>query len=314
MKKFIKVAAAAACAVTLSTSAFAADWAPKGPIKMVIAFSAGGGADTSARLIAAEVEKATGWKIIPEQITGKGGVNAAVALKDMPNDGTAIGMMVTESLGYNAKSATKAGVKPSDFDGLTTVAGFQMGLVSKADKGWKTYADLVKAAKSGEKIRFGAMSPKMGDLAYLLGDATGVDFNIISVKGGKKVLNGVTAGDIDVGFMAGIQGKGVTAGDLVNLASGLSEPLKQTPDAPTLQDLGVDYNSDGYFMFIAPKGMPEDARKALSEALAAGSNTGKAGGMMKKAFGGTTNIMNESLDTLLQLEYDSAGALMEAAQ
>lgn len=95
MKSLVKTTFAAA----LAFPAIAQDWAPEGPIKMLIAFRAGGGADTSARLIAAEVEAATGWQIIPEQVTGKGGLNAALALMDMPADGTAIAMVVTETLG-----------------------------------------------------------------------------------------------------------------------------------------------------------------------------------------------------------------------
>lgn len=37
------------------------------------------------------------------------------------------------------------------------------------------------------------ISPKLADLAYLLGKAQGVDFNIVSVRGGRAVMNGVTA-------------------------------------------------------------------------------------------------------------------------
>ena len=173
---------------------------------------------------------------------------------------------------------------------------------------------MIVAAKGGEEIIFGVMSAKLADLAYLLGEANGVEFNIVSVRGGKAVMNGVVAGDMDVGFMAGIQGKGVAAGDLVNLASVMSEPLKQTPDAPTFADLGVPFNADGYFVFVAPAGLPDDARSALAGALAAASNTGKAGGMIEKAFGGSTNIMGDDLTTLLQDGYDGATKLMEAAQ
>ena len=100
----------------------------------------------------------------------------------------------------------------------------------------------------------------------------------------------------------------------MNLASSLTEPLKRTPDAPTLADLGVDFAADGYFVFVAPAGLPDDAREALSKALADASNSGKAGGMISKAFGGATNIMGAELDTLLQGEFDGAGALMKAAQ
>jgi len=314
MRKFMRSAFLSLGMAAMATAASAADWTPPGPIKMVIAFAAGGGADTSGRLIADEIQAATGWEIIPEQITGKGGVNALVALKDMPADGSAIALVVTESLGYNAVAAKGAGISPSDFTGLTTTAGFQMGIVSKSDKGWTTFEDVVNAAKGGEDIRFGVMSPKLADLAYLLAEANGIEFNIVSVKGGKAVMNGVTAGDMDLGFMAGIQGKGVAAGELVNLASGLSAPLKQTPEAPTLSDLGVKFNADGYFVFVAPAGLPDDARTALSNAIAAATGTGKAGGMITKAFGGSVNIMGAELDTLLQGEFDGAGMLMEAAQ
>lgn len=317
MKTFIKAAAAAVLLTASATTASLADghsWKPEGPIKLIIAFAAGGGADTSGRLIADQVTAATGWDIIPEQITGKGGINTLVALKDMPADGTSIALVVTESLGYNAVAAKGAGITPGDFTALTTTAGFQMGVVAKTDKGWTTFADMIAAAKAGEDLSFGVMSPKLADLAYLLGEASGVEFNIVSVRGGKAVMNGVTAGDLDVGFMAGIQGKGVAAGDLVNLASALSAPLKQTPDAPKMSDLGVEFTADGYFVFVAPAGLPDDARTALSDALSAAAGTGKAGGMIEKAFGGTTIINGSDLDALLQSDYDNAGALMKAAE
>jgi tripartite-type tricarboxylate transporter receptor subunit TctC len=158
------------------------------------------------------------------------------------------------------------------------------------------------------------MSPKLADLAYLLGEANGVDFNIISVRGGKAVMDGVNAGDMDVGFMAGIQAKGVASGDLVNLASALSMPLKQTPDAPTMGDLGVPFTADGYFVLVGPAGMPEDAPPALTEAIIESTQSGKASGMLTAAFGGAVNISGADLEMLLQSDFEAAGALMEAAQ
>ena len=190
-----------------------------------------------------------------------------------------------------------------------------MGIVSQSSKGWKTFADVVAAAKSGQDIRFGVMSPKLADLAYLLGKAQGVEFNIVSVKGGKAVMNGVVAGDLDVGFMAGIQAKGVASGDLVNLASGLSTRLKQTPDAPTLADLGVQYNSDGYFVVFGPKGMPVEARDAIAAAIgdAVSTEGTKVNGLLNKAFGGPTIIAGDELQSLVESGYDAAGELMKAA-
>ncbi|MBE1283350.1 MAG: tripartite tricarboxylate transporter substrate-binding protein [Rhodobacteraceae bacterium] len=314
MTGFLKTGLAAIGMAVMATGAFAADWTPPGPIKLMIAFKAGGGADTQARLIAEELEAKMGWKFIPEQVTGKGGLNMAAALKDQPNDGTAIGMAVTETFGYNM-AAANAGFTPEDFTGLTTTAGFQMGVVALSSKGWTSFDDMIAAAKGGEDIRFGVMSPKLADLAYLLGQAHGVEFNIVSVKGGKGVMNGVNAGDLDVGFMAGIQAKGVAAGDLVNLASALSEPLVQTPEAPTFADLGVEYNADGYFVFVGPAGMPDDARLALSQAITdiVSDDTSKAGGLIAKAFGGASTISGDNLTALMAGDYANAGQLMAAA-
>ena len=315
MFQWLKTGAAALGIVAATAlGATAEDWKPAGPVKLMIAFAAGGGADTQARLIAEELEATLGWSFIPEQVTGKGGLNLAAAMKSEANDGTVIGMAVTETLGYNM-AASNSGMTPADFTPITTTAGFQMGVVARSDKGWNTMADVVAAAKSGQDIRFGVMSPRLADLAYLLGKAQGVDFNIISVKGGKAVMNGVNAGDMDIGFMAGIQAKGVAAGDLVNLASALKAPLVQTPDAPTFADLGVEFSADGYFMFMGPAGMPDDARAALANAIkgVVENPETKAGGLIKKAFGGASVIMGGDLDAMVASDYASAGDLLKAA-
>jgi tripartite-type tricarboxylate transporter receptor subunit TctC len=159
------------------------------------------------------------------------------------------------------------------------------------------------------------MSPKLADLAYLLGKAQGIDFNIVSVKGGKAVMNGVMAGDMDLGFMAGIQAKGVAAGDLVELASGLSKPLKNTPDAPTLADLGVEFNADGYFTFFGPGGMPAEARDAIAAAITevVTTNGMKSNAMVTKAFGAPDVVTGDALQALVEAEYEAAGKLVEAA-
>ena len=315
MKKILKAVLLATFSVALISVAHADGhgWKPSGPIKMIIAFAAGGGADTQARLIADDIQNATGWEVIPEQVTGKGGVNALVALKDMPADGTAIAMVVTESLGYNAAASMGSGIVPSGFTGLTTTAGFQMGVVAKADKGWNSFEDMLAEAKNGN-LRFGTMSPRLSDLAFLLGEAQGVEFNIVQVAGGRAVMNGVQAGDMDLGFMAGIQRKGVASGDLVNLASALSNPLVQTPDAPTFADLGVQFNADGYFVFVAPGGMDPKARDAITAAIVEATKSGQASGMINNAFGGAVTIQGAELDALLQSDFESASALMAAVQ
>lgn len=316
MKYFAEMTRATMLAVGLtaaSLGAAQAQWQPSGPIKLIIAFAAGGGADTIARATAEEIEKRKGWSILPEQVTGKGGLNAAVALTKEPADGTAIAMLVTESLGYN-RVAAGSPVALEEFTPLTTVAGFQMGIVAKAEKGWTSFADVIEAAKGGQAIRFGTMSPKLSDLAYLLGEANGVEFNTVQVRGGKAVMNGVQAGDMDLGFMAGIQAKGVASGDLVNLASALSVPLVQTPEVSTMSAYGVDFDADGYFVFVAPGGLSEEARMALSEAIieVVSDPSTKAGGIIAKAFGGAITISGTDLTDRMASDSEGAKSLLSA--
>ena len=112
-------------------------------ITMMIGFAAGGGADAQARMIAEELEKRHGWTIIPEQVTGGGGAKLAAKMKGMANDGTVIGLAVTETFGYNMVANPKAEYTQADITPLTTTAGFQMGIVL-ASKGWKDFGDVIE--------------------------------------------------------------------------------------------------------------------------------------------------------------------------
>jgi len=293
--------------------ALGAEWSPPGPIQMMIAYRAGGGADTQARLIAEELERRRGWKIVPQNVTGRGGLTLAAELRKAPSDGTAIGIMAIEGLGYNMRAST-SDLTLDDFTMLTTTAGFQMGIVASGSKGWDTLADAVEASKS-KPLRFGVMSPKLADLAYMIGKSTDAQINIVSVNGGRAVLDGIIAGDLDAGFIAGLQSTGVASGDLVNLASALSAPLYQSPEAPLIASYGVPFNADGGFVFVAPAGLPQDARDTISAAIAEVLNDSatKPAAFVQRAFGGPLLISGTELDALVRKAWVEADALMQAA-
>ena len=92
MKSFVLSAAIAAVTMLGTTTGALAEWKPNGPIKLMIAFAAGGGADTIARAVGDELQKRHGWEIQPQQVTGGGGLKLAAAMKSEPSDGTTIGM------------------------------------------------------------------------------------------------------------------------------------------------------------------------------------------------------------------------------
>jgi tripartite-type tricarboxylate transporter receptor subunit TctC len=174
---------------------------------------------------------------------------------------------------------------------------------------------VVAAAKGGQKLRFGAMTPKMADIAYLLGKKHGIEFNIVSTKGGKGVMNGLNAGDLDLGFMAGIQAKAVLAGEMVNLVSGETVRLQVSPDAPTLKELGLDYWAGAYFLVFGPAGMSDEARSTIAKAITdiTSDPATKAGGFVKKAFGGPVSIQGAELDAALTSGVTEAERLLKDA-
>jgi len=307
------VVAGIAAASCLITSAAQAEWKPKGPITILIGFAAGGGTDTQARLIAADLEKTRGWKIIPQNMPGKAGGIMARKLKNMPADGLSIGMAVTESFGYNMVASKKAGYSEKDITFIVTTTGSQMGIVAKTSRGWKTFKDVIAAAKKGKVFKFAGMSQKHADINYLIEQKYGVKFNTVTLRGGKKVMNALTAGDVDLGYGAGIQARAVKAGQMVNLASGLADRLKISPNAPTLMEMGIPFAIGAKFIFVGPAGMPSNVRKTLADAIGGiikNPNT-KPSKFVTARYSGPDVMSGKKLDDWMKAERVASRKLMK---
>ncbi len=290
------------------------NWTPPGPIKLIIGFPAGGGVDTQARLIAQAMEDRYGWTVLPQQVPGNGGNNAALAVAKEPADGTALAIIVTETLGYNAIVAENPKLALENFTPLATTARFQMGLVARAGGEFDSWGKVKAASKAGKPIRLGVATPRIADVTYHLGLESGVDFNIVNFKGGAGVMNGINAGDLDLGWVAGVQSKYVKSGEMVNVLSGIPTPLVDSPDAPTLGKVGSKFYIDGYFVFVGPAGMDKKARAALAEAIAAIAMDPetKAGAMLARAFGGASAIRGDALEQYLAKDRSAAKKLLQA--
>lgn len=316
MNRFARTCVMLASLVAAPLAATAEEWAPPGPITLLIGFAAGGGADTQARLIAAGIEDKTGWTILPQQVTGNSGLNLAKQLGTAPADGTVIGMVVSETLSYNAVLAGVPALQAENFTPLATTAAFQMGLIAKADGRFSTWEKMKAEAESGTPIRFGVATERQADMAYHFALETGIPFNIVSVAGGAEIMNGVRAGDLDIGWVAGAQANAVAAGELVNIATGIPTPLAESPDAPSIIDLGSKFYLDGYFMFMAPKGIPEEARAALARVIGdvARDPSTEAGALIQRSFGGAAVLTGAELDTYIAEGVRASSELLEAVR
>lgn len=191
-----------------------------------------------------------------------------------------------------------------------------MGLAVRADSGWKTIDDMVNAAKGGKQLKFSIMSPRLGDAAYLIGQKYGFKYNSVKAKGGRGVLNGLMAKDVDVGFVAGIHVKAVKAGELVNLASAESARLGMSPDAPTLKELGIPYDFGIRFLVFAPKGLPADVKTSIADAFnsVVSNPESKARQFIQRTFGTPPLTRGAELDAAMTAEIADNEKILKTIQ
>jgi tripartite-type tricarboxylate transporter receptor subunit TctC len=247
-------------------------------------------------------------------VPAAGGVKAAKELKEAPKDGLTLGFMNTETMAYNRLASKNPGFGVDDFTYLTTTTGSQMTLYTKSGKGWKSVDDLLAAAKQ-ERLKIGVMSQKLADATYVFGKANGVEFNIVSLNGAKGVMNAIVADDVDAGFGAGIQGKGVKAGDFVHLLNGETAPLRDAPQVPGFKAYGVPYDLGAKFMIVAPAGIPKDAATAITQAvieIITDPKT-KVHKMINNAFSGPQPITLDNLASLVRETNTQSEKLLNAS-
>lgn len=242
-----------------------ADWKPTGPIKFWIGYGAGGGTDIQARALATEIEKRRGWRIIPENKAGSGGAVMAAALKNEPADGSVIGLAINNTFAF--ATLTNQNLSIDDFTYITTTSASQMALLARADSGWKSLDDMVAAAKSGTKIVWSNIGSQLQAASEIIAQHYGISVNHLPGKGGKAGVNALVARDANVAWAGGAQRGLVAAGELVILASAEDKPLVQAPDGKTLKDYGIDYNFGFQFVLAGPKGMSNEVRDTIADAV-----------------------------------------------
>ena len=207
LKKAVMLGTAA---LMLTVSQAAAEWAPSGPIKLLIGFGAGGGTDTQARALASEIEALKGWRVIPENMGGAGGAVMAASLKGEPADGLTIGMALDTTFSFYPIGKDEFTL--GDFTFLTTTAASQTGVIARADSGWTTLADVAAAARNGEKIVWTNYSEQTELASEAIARALDIDVNHVRGKGGKSGVNSLVAQDANLAWGGGAQRGLVAAG------------------------------------------------------------------------------------------------------
>jgi tripartite-type tricarboxylate transporter receptor subunit TctC len=254
-------AAAAFCAFP----ALAADY-PSRPLTIYTMVQPGAQIDLLARGIADRMSKEMGQPVTVRNITGgsHGSVMASELSKGDP-DGYTLGVGATTAYTY-APHHTKTTYKFDDFEYITLLSLNSSGFVAKGDQPWNTLKEAFAWAKENNKAlvcMFHGSDDR--DVIQRIAKKEGVNVSLIPSKGGPSIIQAVTGGHADIGYLGAILYQHVKAGRLKLLASALEQRLPPLPDVPTLKEQGYDESVEMYIALIGPKGLPADVMGKLTE-------------------------------------------------
>lgn len=246
--------------------ALAADWAPS-RLTVQVGFNPGGSADMIGRLVASAIEADAGWKVVVDNKGGGGGVVMATGLSIAPPDGSVIGLGVSSAMVYALAGGSGLPFDIDSFDYIGTVAVAPISILAKPDAPFNDIAGLVEYAKANGGATVGVQEKGAELIVRAIGKATGADLRPVPTKGGAEVMQQLIGGHIQAGFDGGRHADYLRSGDLKMLASGTSGRHSYAPEIATLREQGFDYDLEPYFVFMAPKGLPDDVKSALEKAL-----------------------------------------------
>ena len=242
---------------------------PAKPIRLIIAFPAGGPTDITMRALADGASKILGQPVVVENKPGAGGTLPAQTLQTSAADGYTLAQI---PLGvFRLPYTTKINWDPvKDISYVLNVTGYAFGLVVPPDSQLKTWTHFVGWAKANPgKLTYGSTgtltSPHL--TMELIAQKLGLELLHVPYKGSADLMQAIMGGHI----MAAADSTGfaplVESGKLRVLNTWGEQRLAKFPDAPTLKELGLGLVQNSPFGIGVPRGTPVDVVKRLHDAF-----------------------------------------------
>lgn len=253
-----KVLLTAALTMALPMAAFA--WQPTADVKVIVAYKAGSGTDTGARLLMSQAEKFVGKTLVINNLPGADGKIGWKELVTAKPDGHTIGFINLPT--FTTLAAQKGA--PFAVADVVPIANHltETGVVVvKADSKWQTIQDLVAEAKKTGKLRASTNGNKASNhtAAQLFAKSAKFDYKAIPYGGTADQLLALRQGEVDFSCAKVADVAKLTTGDkpeLRVLAVYDTQRTKEFPNAPTLGEVGYygEWYGSGRAL-VAPKGM-----------------------------------------------------------
>ncbi|WP_313296309.1 tripartite tricarboxylate transporter substrate binding protein [Diaphorobacter sp.] len=248
---------------------------PEKTVTIVVPFPPGGSTDMIARAMAQNMGEKLGQPFVVDNKPGATGTIGAAAVKRAPADGYTL---MVASLGPYVITPHLMKVAPydatKDFDYISIPVQAPNVLVASPAQSAKTVADVISALKANPgKISFASSGNGSSDhlSAELFWQQSGTKGVHVPYKGGAPAINDLLGGQVDFSFQnVNAVLPHIKAGKLRALAVTGTRRSPVLPDVPTLQEAGVkDADVYSWQGMSAPKGLPADVKKKLSDAAIA---------------------------------------------
>ena len=258
------------CAIAIPGSA--APKYPRRPVEMVIPFGAGSSSDTFARQYAQITEKYLGTSINCVNMGGAGTVEGMVYAYGADADGYTF-MEVTPSLLIKELMNASDIKFRAEFEPLLKVQNDVQLIGVAASSPFTTWEELkAYALEHPGELKIGGVSPGGLDdyIANGFASAAGIEWTYVPYTSGSEIKAAVLGGELDV-----YQDKMINFLALVE--SGDIRPLvilnEKVPDVEALKgcvasvEAGIDFTQGSWRGFVIKKGVPEEVKQVLIDAL-----------------------------------------------
>ena len=253
----------------LGTGTAAADSYPTKPIRMLVGFPAGGGADVVARIMGPRLSEAMGQQIIVDNRPGAGSAIASEMAAKAPPDGYTL-VSIGSSHAVNAAFYPKLPYRPAaDFSAIALVSTAPVTITANPAVPVKTLKELIAHARARPgQLNYGSAGVNgINHLAAeLLKRTAGFDITLVPYKGVAQALPAVMAGEVQLMF-ASLPGSidQIRTGRIRAIAVTSAKRTAAAPDIPTVAESGVPgYEASSWFAFLAPVGTPQPVVSRLN--------------------------------------------------
>ena len=255
----VSLGVAAACGLAVNIAI--AQTYPSKPIRMVVGFAAGGGADTTARLIAQKLPDVLGQQVLVENRTGASGAIANERVATAPPDGyTALLMTASDTITPALRKLPYD--MERDFAPVAQVALATFVLVVHPSVPASDVKQLVALAKK-QPGRLSYGSAGIGGAPHLagalFGSMAGIDIKHVPYKGGAESVIATASGQIELNFVT-IPSllPFIPGGRLKPLAVSGVKRASFLPDLPTVSEAGLPgYDRTSWYGILLPVGVPQ---------------------------------------------------------